>query len=371
MKEEYNLLNGVEIDFSQYKEEEVDEIEKKRMMKKFKKSNKKEVKFRNKAIITAVVALLIAANMSMTKNNENVFGFVDNFKYSISNWLGLKDENNKYTAKIHKTVEEIGTKVAEDQVVPEESKLVLTLNEFFTDNNRVVVNFDINMNKKELDNQCFDLVPDLYVNGEERYKNSIDSFKTVGPMGYSVKLIKKDENSGEEINNVGIEFYVDGLNLTKNENIKLVFSILAIKKGIDEKKFTFDFKYDVSNYKKDCKVVEVNKTININGSTLQIDKVIVAPDRISIEGTENGFSKATSTLDQICSYDIYDQNGQRVGLKLPIGYGAFFHRNGSEITSLKIVPWTYQQIETNNIKVDDGGKTIYIAEDQTIFVDLK
>ncbi|NRU20705.1 hypothetical protein B0I65_001211 [Clostridium beijerinckii] len=38
MKDEYSLLNNVEIDFSQYVIEEANELEKKKMMKKFIKS---------------------------------------------------------------------------------------------------------------------------------------------------------------------------------------------------------------------------------------------------------------------------------------------------------------------------------------------
>ncbi|MDS1004099.1 hypothetical protein P9J83_11410 [Clostridium sporogenes] len=43
MKDEYSLLNNIEVDFSQYTIETVDDIEKKKMMKKFIDSKNKKI----------------------------------------------------------------------------------------------------------------------------------------------------------------------------------------------------------------------------------------------------------------------------------------------------------------------------------------
>jgi len=343
MNEKYRLLNNVEVDFSQYEEENIDELEKKKMMKRFSKSNKKKMRNGNKTIIAVAVALFVVVSLGIY--GENVSAIVDSIKHNVSSWLGV-DKN--YSAEIGETIKESGIEV--------------TLNEFFTDNDRVVLNLEINKKIQPLVDEYKYLIPDLYVNGEKIDIN-------VGYLGYCIGETKGEGT--EDRSSVIFETETKGLNLTKKENIKLVFSDLAKRNGIDEERFSYNFIYDIDNYKNDCKVVDVNKKITVNGNNLEVSKVIDSPDRIIIFGNQNGFTPWENDINMKYFYEIVDQDDEKVGLKAAIGEGAFCYKAGKEITSLKVIPYTFEAIDTKGTKIDEEGRKRYVLEDNIITINLK
>lgn len=134
MKDEYSLLNNVEIDFSQYVIEEVSELEKKKLMRQFTKSKKKILFWNRKKALAAIVALFLIINLGI--NGNKVLAGAVSFKDSINKWLGINTTGENYSTEIEKTLESKDVK--------------LTLNEFFTDNSRIIINFNINKKKMTL-----------------------------------------------------------------------------------------------------------------------------------------------------------------------------------------------------------------------------
>jgi hypothetical protein len=133
MKNEYSILNNVKVDFSQYEIEKVSEIEKKRMMKKFIDYKNKKVFWNKRKVLTVVVAILFAVNLG--GYGDKASAVVNSFKYNINTWLGIKNSEEKYSTQTGKNLEGKDTK--------------LTLNEFFTDNSRIIINLDINKGQNE------------------------------------------------------------------------------------------------------------------------------------------------------------------------------------------------------------------------------
>ncbi len=349
MSEEYGLFNKMQIDISEYEEENVDELEKKRMMKRFSKSSKKKTRISDRKIVAAAVAILMVANLAI--RGDNALADVESFKYNISNWLGKENIKNNYSAEIGETIKEKGIKV--------------TLNEFFTDNDRIIINLEIKRKAQPVTGDEYkNFIPDLYVNGR---KVDIDT----SYVGYSLHFIGKGKGKEAADTSVILETQTKGLNLVKKENIKLVFTTLAKRYGIAKEKLSYDFSYDINNYMKDCKVVVVNKKITEDENNLQVDKVIVSPDRIRILGNQNGFTQHGIYGNINYHYDVVDQNNELVPLKADIGEGAFFYKGKSETTSLKIIPYTYKEINTNCTKKDDQGRVMYAIEDQIITINLK
>lgn len=350
MKNEYSLLNDVEVDFSEYIIEEVNEFEKKRMMKNFLKSKNKKTLWNKKKISAAVAALLLAVNLGIY--GDRVLAMATSFKYNIETWLGFENCKEKYSTEIGKTLEGKDTK--------------LTLNEFFIGNSRIIINFNINRGQNMiLDNQLKlipELIPDVYVNGKKVERNS-------DYAGYRIGKI--DEKLDES--NVNLE--VDGKDLVLNnkDEIKLVFSTLAKECGVSDKKFTYRFDYDSTSYKNASKVIKVNQNIIIGENSLSISDVIVAPDRVIISGSLKGFSAWEVTKNVNCYYEIVDENNNPLPLKADIGEGAYFYRvdDVKDITTLKIVPYTFNKINTNTTAVDSDGRIKYIFEDKIITVNLK
>lgn len=346
MKDEYSLLNDVEVDFSQYTIEEVNEFEKKRMMKKFLNSKDKKRFCDKKKVLAAIVALLLAVNLGV--HGDKVIAMATSFKSNIGTWLGFEYSKEKYSADIGKTLEGNAVKI--------------TLNEFFIGNSRIIVNFNINKGQNEAVKTRLKLIPDVYIDGKKIERNS-DS------VGYGIG--KVDEEHKES--NVTLE--VDGKDLVLNNKneVKLVFSNLAKECSVSEEKFTYSFIYDSTRYKNASKTIKVDKSIIIGENNLSIGEIIVAPDRVYIAGSSKGFSVWENSKDVDYHYDVVDENNNLLSMKEEIGNGAYFYRvdDNKNITNIKIVPYTYNKISTNIKTVSSSGRTKYILEDKIITIDLK
>jgi hypothetical protein len=365
MKDEYSLLNNVDIDFSQYEIEEVSELEKKKMMKKFTKSKNKKAFWNRKKALAAVVALLLTVNLTI--HGDKVLAVAANFKYSINTWLGLKTTGEKYSTEIGKTLE------------GKDINIKLTLNEFFTDNSRIIINFNMTKKKNELIDIEDKLIPDIYINGKKIERSS-------DYVGYSIAGYKDfvgydnvENNEIETESNVILEVEMKDLPLSDKEDVKLVFSSLAEVYGASSSEFTYDFVYDSTSYKNNTKVIKVDKNIIIGDNELSLDNVTVKPDRVLISGSSKGFSAWENNKDVNYYYDIVDANGDSVPLKEEIGNGAYFYTQYANelpvkdfnINTIKIIPYTFSKINTNTTSVLEDGRTKYIIEDKIITVNLK
>lgn len=171
--------------------------------------------------------------------------------------------------------------------------------------------------------------------------------------------------------NIILEVEGKDLPLDNKEHVKLVFSALAKSCGVSNSDFTYNFAYDATSYKNASKTIKVDKNIIIGENKLSIGNITVAPDRVVISGSSKGFSPWENLENTNYYYDIVDKDGNQVPLKEEIGKGAFFYRNGNDINTLKIVPYTFNRIDTNTITVCDYGRIKYIIEDKIITINLK
>lgn len=203
-------------------------------------------------------------------------------------------------------------------------------------------------------------VPNIYANGE---KINIDRSRHTD---ISVHLSNEIENGSSVI----ISVKAKGLDLIEKENINVVFNNIAIANGVEDNAFSYTFDFDINNYIRESRIVDVNKNINIEGSTLEVDKVIVYPDRIMILGNEDGFHAWNTDENIKYNYHIVDQNNEPVPLKASIREGAFFHKGEKEITSLSIIPYTFDEIDTKITNINHEGKTMYIIEDKIMRIDI-
>ncbi|EJO5347257.1 DUF4179 domain-containing protein [Clostridium botulinum] len=344
MKDEYSLLNNVETDFLQYEIEEVNEFEKKKMMKKFIDSKNKKAFWNKKKILVAVAILLLAVNLGV--HGDKVLAGATRLKYNINAWLGINISKEKYSTEIGKTLECKNTK--------------LTLNEFFIDNSRIIINLNINKEVNDTVKNHMKLIPDVYVNGKKVKRNS-------NYVGYRVAEI----NGKNEESNVILEVEGKKLLLNNKEDIKLVFSNLAKECGAYDSDFTYSFVYNSTSYKNDSKVIKVDKNIIIGENKLSLGNITVAPDRVVISGLSKGFSAWENNKNVNYYYDVVDENNNSVPLKEEIGKGAFFYRDDKSINTLNIVPYTFNKINTNTTAVGIDGRIKYIIKDKIITVNLK
>ncbi|NRT79795.1 DUF4179 domain-containing protein [Clostridium beijerinckii] len=363
MKDEYSLLNNVEIDFSQYVIEEVNELEKKKLMRQFTKSRRKTLFWNKRKAITAIIALFLIINLGI--HGDKVLAGAASFKDSINKWLGINTNGENYSTEIEKTLEGKDIK--------------LTLNEFFTDNSRIIINFNINKKKNDLVDINHKVVPDIYINGKKIERSS--DYVGYSISGYKdfVGYDKAENNEFEKETNVILEVEMKELPLTEKEDVKLVFSSLAEEYGVNSSDFTYTFVYDATSYKNDTKVVKVDENITIGDNELSLDNVTITPDKVLISGDSKGFSAHENNKDANYHYDIVDANDDSVPLRAEIGNGAYFYRNyvhelpekHFNINSIKIIPYTFNKINTNTTSVSNDGRIKYIIEDKIVTINLK
>ncbi|GFZ33093.1 hypothetical protein CSC2_36190 [Clostridium zeae] len=346
MKNEYSLLNNVDIDLSQYMIEEVSELEKKKMMKKFMNSKGKRGFWSKNKVLAAAVAVFLVVNLGV--HGDKVFAAATSFKLNINTWVGLNNKYEKYSMEVGKTLQGKNTK--------------LTLNEFFTDSSRVIVNFNITRGVNETFDNRVKLVPDVYIDGKKVERSS----------DYIGAGVTQVEGKTDESNAI-LEIEGKDLQLRNKEHVKLVFAALAKECGVSDSEFTYSFDYDGTSYKNASKVIKVNKDIIIGESKLSISEVTVTPDRVLISGTSKGFSGWAITKDVDYYYDIVEENNKSLPMKEQIGKGAFYYRTEEfkDVNKLRIIPYTFNKIATNTTSVDRDGRTKYILEDKIITVELK
>lgn len=368
MRDEYSILNNVDIDFSEYEIEDVSEFEKKKMMKNFIKSKNKKVLLNKRKVLIAVIALLFTINLGI--NEEKVLAVVKNFTYNINAWLYFNNDGEKYSAEIGKTLEG--------------NNVTLTLNEFFTNNSRIIINLNINKEQNELLDNKDKLIPDIYIDGK-KIERSSDYF------GFRISGNNNlEEYNNEEYNNLGnneidtdsniiFEIEMNELPLNDKEDVTLVFSSLAQLYDEDKSDFTYNFVYDSTSYNNNIKEINVNKNITIGDNELSVDNIIIKPDIVLISGSSKGFTAWHENKDANYYYEIVDDHGNIIPLKEEIGKGAYFYRNYTtevpedhfNINTLKIIPYTFEKINTNSTSVLYDGRTIYFLEDKTITINLK
>jgi len=78
---------------------------------------------------------------------------------------------------------------------------------------------------------------------------------------------------------------------------------------------------------------------------------------VLISGSLKWFSAWQIDKDVNYYYDVVDENGNSVPL--------------NDINTLKIVPYTFNKINTNTTSVSEDGRIDYIIEDKIITVNLK
>ncbi|ENK1244167.1 DUF4179 domain-containing protein [Clostridium botulinum] len=344
MKDEYSLLNNIEVDFSQYTIETVDDIEKKKMMKKYIDSKNKKNIWNKKNILVTAVALLLAVNIGV--NSGKASALANSLKYNINTWIGINNSEKNYSTQIGKTLQWKNNK--------------LTLNEFFINNSRIIINLNINKSVNDTLKNYLKLVPDIYVNGKKVERNS-------DYIGYRVA----ESDGKNEESNVILEVEGKKILLNNKNDIKLVFSNLDKECKVSNSDFTYNFAYDSTSYKNASKVIKVDKNIIIGENKLSLSNVTVAPDKIYISGFSKGFSAWENNKNVNYYYDVVDENNKSLSLKEEIGKEAFFYRDDKVINTLKIVPYTFNKINTNTTTVCDDGRIKYIIEDKVITVNLK
>lgn len=293
---EFDILNNVKVDLSEYTLEEVNEIEKRMLLKDFKRNIKKN-NGKRKVIIAAMLCIVAS---SVFINSNDVLAVMSEFKHNISTWLGVG--NKDYHLSLGETLRN--------------GDIEITLNEFFVNENTMVINLDTNKEFNYVGENINTFIPDYYVDGKEI---SVDKTK----VQYSLREVNGKSNVIIEVNTE---------KLLKKEDVDVQLNF-QIGNDIDIK---YNFIYNMEKYNKDIRHVIVDKELAINESSIYIEKLIVKPDKIEIVGNTKGISPWIEDKAVKYYYDILDNNGDMINLKAPIGENAYFYLNESSLENITI-----------------------------------
>ncbi|TYR81396.1 DUF4179 domain-containing protein [Priestia megaterium] len=301
MKNEYDLLNDIEVDFDEYDDVELSEREKEKMKNRF-RSQITSVQKKNRRPLIAS-AIVVVALSSVVLSNGGVWASVVKIGQQIEQFLDKPDDSfTGYKQTVNQTVNDQNVKI--------------TLNEMMLDDEQILLSLNVNAN--ELDKRGLDIenVSAIRPGALRVSIDGMDFFDSTYSLQrenkqtedgswnylYNFKLEQADTNSDGKLD---MHHYniLDNLDLNKNYEIKVAFnSVEYDKKGASNSigrysdsfgeikgNWVFETKVNGSKIASDTKIYPVDKEIQIDTEDIEgimrIKEVRVSPVSMKIHYT--------------------------------------------------------------------------------------
>ncbi|WP_409069101.1 DUF4179 domain-containing protein [Clostridium sp. FAM 1755] len=345
-KELYKLFNKIKFEENIFNniEEEVDIDQKERIKKNLNNKIKRENRS-NKLKYTSVAAAItlvfsigiVTASPTFAKN----IPVLNSIMQILNNKHGTKGDYAKYSEIINKSVSNNG--------------ITITINEVIADDSKLVISYTLKTNKKIKDLEVFSINQFLKING-----------KTFSSSGTSM---------GQDIDDytyIGSEEIHTSIPEDKEFNVDLNITEVSDIKG----KWDFSFSASKEEMFRESTVFKPNQKLDLPDSNATIDKVVFSPIDTSIFITGYGKNKnikagANGGMFDYNYWIAFDDNGVEL---IPKGLGAGeldFNKNtfSSEMQYeksknipkyLTIIPCKIIPSNREGVKIDEGDKKIPI-----------
>ncbi|MCR8746901.1 DUF4179 domain-containing protein [Romboutsia lituseburensis] len=325
----YKMLNEVNIDLQELKNEEFTDFDKNKAKKNLKKSLNKNTKNQKhkKYILTTSILL-----MSMCLMNDNFVSYakeiIYDISYNISKALGTSSNLEDYKNVINKSVSKNGLRV--------------TLNEVVLNNDEIVFSYTVKSKKNLRDAKNFDvIVSGLYINNKQ--------LSSIGGSG-SEYIDNYTVESVEQCRLFGIEED----ELRGDVDVKVEFSLMT-EGEFKGKPWIFEFKANGKQLALDTEEIKINKSIELeSGAKLILDKY-----------TKNDIGEKIyakiENYDENKYYDIYIEgiDDSKTNIKFLMG-----NCNNNE-------PMLERFDESSSLDIKNINLSIYIAEVESGFMPNK
>lgn len=244
----YELLNDMNIDIDNYKKEEFNDFEKKKLKSKFRKSIKAQRKNRKGIAVAAAVVIVVGSiGLFGTDAGAEIMASVSE---SISESLGIQKNLENYNTIINKSVTDNGITIQLNEVILDKSQNQLIISDTISSTNIL----------KENDSYCSDKT--IYINNkkvkffsEGGGRRRIDEYSCQSVYEYDLNSLKDMDLSGD-------------LNI-KIEYSKVMVNYENPKKG----KWVFQFKTNGDALKIDTKEITLNNSFVLeNGEKVILEK---------------------------------------------------------------------------------------------------
>jgi len=279
MSELFKTLNNIPVDFDDYQETKLTDLEKKQIKKRVTKKLKTRKPGSTKRMIAvaAVLAVLafgfvgIAHNPSAVANIPLIGASLE--KYIDSSRKSLED----YKVVIGKTVEDKGIEIG--------------LNEVMLDNGRLVISSTFRSSTVDLERVS--MSPTVYINGK----------KVLIGMHGSMKKI--DDSTCISYKSVDLE----GINIDKVLNIKISYNDMYYTdtgKPVGGNWDSFEFAVSGEKLMTETRTVKINKKLVFaDGQEITVRDLVISPFSTTLNySSVNG--------QEHISFEIEDQNGNRL-----------------------------------------------------------
>lgn len=235
-KDVYDMLNDNSINLEELEKEGFNDIEKRRIKKKFKETIHKNKK--NKGVAVAVAAGVLAVTLFGTNIGNEAIANIRLMAFDIGNYLGTNKDLSDYKTIVGKTITKDG--------------VTIQLNEVILDKDELIVSTTLKLDTKLGEPGLIRTAETVYINGKNIFggaggsSKQIDDYTMEDVMSYK---LNEEIPSGDL--NVKIEYenaYIDGVEKRKGPwvfEFKTNGDQLAIETA--ERNIDYDFKLENGN----------------------------------------------------------------------------------------------------------------------------
>jgi len=234
----YDMLNDNLINLEELEKEGFNDIEKRRIKKKFKKTIHKNEDKKNKGVAVAVAAGVLAVTLFGTNIGNEAIANIRLMASDVGNYLGISKDLSDYKTAVGKTITKDG--------------VTIQLNEVILDKDELIVSTTLKSDTKLEEDGIIATSEDVYINGKNissgsgGSSNQIDDYTMESVISYGL-----DEEIPNGDLNIKIEYgnaYIDGVEKRKGPwlfEFKTNGDQLAIE--TIESNIDYDFKLENGN----------------------------------------------------------------------------------------------------------------------------
>ena len=278
----YTMLNDADINLEQYEKEDFNDIERKNLKAKFRKSiNSKKSYKRNIAVAAAVTLVL---TVGILGGNAEVYATrVSNIiGRDIGSLLGIQKNLDEYKTVVNKAVTDKG--------------ITVKLNEVILDGNQLIVSSNISSNEKLEGGRSWMPFFTVYVNGKKASNAADGSGKVV------------DDYTTEEV----MTYHLDRVDLSGDLNIKILCKSMLLDDKEKKGTWSFEFKTNGDQLKVDTREMALNNKFTLeNGKEYTLSKYTD-----NALGEKIYASTSTANSKTKSAYDIVLKGNDDLGNKI-------------------------------------------------------
>lgn len=234
----YDMLNDSSINLEELKKEGFNDIEKRRIKKKFKKTIHKNKNKKNKGVAVAVAAGVLAVTLFGTNIGNEAIANIRLMAFDIGNYLGTNKDLSDYKTIVGKTITKDG--------------VTIQLNEIILNKDELIVSTTLKSDTKLGEPGYIRTAETVYINGKNISSGAGGSSKQIDDYTMEdVMSHKLDEEIPNGDLNIKIEYgdaYVDGVEKRKGPWV-FEFKTNGDQLAIDttESNIDYDFKLENGN----------------------------------------------------------------------------------------------------------------------------